>query len=620
MKKETAYKDCSLLLTLSVSFLAVSLVFILPILFGSYGNRMFLVRTAFYIIALPILYVFSKKHVKAGERTNNVTSKVLSFVFSQFLIIGENIFLFHSFILQTVPILSISYWVISTVILCSVLRPIIELIFQWLNSYKLENTSSSLNYRRLFLTTVVARLVCMGLFFPCIFDFDAALGLRTMIAPDEVISNHHPYAVQAIHAIFYKIGQWLGNPSFGFALLSLFSILISSLIVIYTTKVVANLLQKRKGAKFVGYTLALFPLFPLLSITCTKDGFFAYSFLFYLTTLLQIYATKGECLKSARFILVNIVAILTVCLTRHQGVYLIAVEILILLFVYSKYWKYILGIGFITGLFIFSYNQVYLKKLNVEPINKKEALNMLFQQTAYCLKVYPEDVTNDEYNSISRILDIDSIKQNYEYNITDNVKKYYYWTEGDKSGQDMLIHFRHVNHAGEDEALSAYKKVWAKMLMRHPDIYIDAWLCVISGFFYNNGICLFTFDTDWISSQATTPNYGFIQFSGPSKAITKINGYLSNLPVTELIFGIPFYNWIIILLLSLLFVRRNRYAIAAFTPVILSLLFLLICPVASGRYEYPIIMSVPVLFMFIVLTNKSNKTDEKSNCSSDSML
>lgn len=614
----TIHKNINTISTIAV-FIAIIVVFIIPILLsGSLVNKMFIMRLMSYAIIIPILHYYSVKSISTTSNIGTLLSIILSILFSQFLIIGEIVYVFHSIQICNSFWVALIYWSLSSIVLFIILRPIVEKLLYFLYNLKLRPSSSAINYRFLFFVSVSIRVLCFLLFYPCLFDFDAGLGLRIMLDPDEVVSNHHPYAVQLVHAIFYNWGFWLGDPTYGLAFLSIIFIFASSYIIIYLTKNIGAYVENQRWTKLVGYTLALFPVFPLLSITCTKDGFFAYCFLFYLATLIKIYVTNGACLKNVSFALINIIAIILICLTRHQGIYIVAIEFIVLIFTYKKYFKNILAISLFTLLLFFVYNDVYLELNHVEPTNKKETYNMLFQQTANYLRSYPDEVTKEEYEAISTVLNIDSITHNYEYNITDNVKKYYYWTEGENSIKDGLIHFRHVNHTGESIALKNYRKVWFKMLLKHPISYFDAWLCVISGFFYNNGVSLIAFDTNWVNSEATTPQYGFSQFKEVSNLVSSINGYLSNLPLFELIFGISFYNWCAIFLLSILIARRNKYILSVILPVTLSLCFLLLCPVASGRYEYPIIVSLPILFVLVV--KKQNLRAYEENSGAGTML
>ena len=102
-----------------------------------------------------------------------------------------------------------------------------------------------LNYRKWLILIVCARLFTLFLFYPLVFGFDSAVGLRTFMDPNCASCDHHPYFIQLIHALFFKIGKEIGHLSISFFLLALFSILFSSAIIIYGIRLMQHAKLKR---------------------------------------------------------------------------------------------------------------------------------------------------------------------------------------------------------------------------------------------------------------------------------------------------------------------------------------------------------------------------------------
>lgn len=563
---------------------------------------MYKLRIMVYGVLLPLLFTYCKSiHISFTDRIRRL-SAILAFTYSQFITIGTSIYLAHDFSLISSDVIYVSLWLVRTIVYCYVFYTILKYIIYYISHVDISIRDTNINLRRIFFVTLGVRLICFVLFFPCLFDFDGALGLRTMLQPDEVITNHHPYLVQLTHAAFYRLGEVLGNPSFGMGILTLIFIFVSSAIVVYTVQVLQLLCGNTRATKIAGYTLALFPLFPLLSIYTTKDGFFAYSFLLYTATLIKLYTTSGACARSPKYLLLHSIAVLLMCFTRHQGLYIVLLESIYLLILYRRYFLKLLGSILCSLIIVVGFTKFYLPSIDVEQTNKKESYNMLFQQTARYLILHPNDVTDKERNAISGIFNPDDIVKAYKYNITDDVKSYYKYSEGDKTKNDGLIHFRHVNHNGENEALSEYRKAWLSMFAKHPCCYFEATTAVIGGFFYNMGLTIIGFDTTWSNSEATTSEFAFSQFTSMSNICSRLIGYLSNIPILDLFFGISYYNWLALLLIGILLWRLDFKALAMFLPVVLSICMLILCPVATGRYEYPIIIILP-LFLTILLNN-----------------
>lgn len=602
----------SLLTTIILIIAALSVLATPPLFFDVPLPRAYFARALAYCILTPIIaYVCNRFKSKGNpERKSIGLSATLSIIFSQFICIGQSIFLTSSLRLCFYTPLSILYWIIATIVCAYIIYPIIDFIIQWLNTNINSANQNSLNIKKLLYVAAGIRGLLLIVFFPGIFDFDASFGLRTMIQQNEVISNHHPYFVQLVHSLFYKLGNLIGMPSIGMALISIVLITFSCFTIYYVITVLRLLKTNDKAISITGYILALFPLYPLLSIYITKDGFFAYSFLLYLTAIIKLYASKGRCITRTSFLMVLILSGLLMCMTRHQGIYIIGISTIGYTFLYRKYLIRTLTSGIIPIIVMLFFNNTVLPTLDVEETNKKESYNMFFQQTALYVRDYPSDITSAELQAIESILPIDSIRNAYTSNITDNVKSLYKYTEGDnlKFQSDGLLHFRHVNHSGETEDLASYREAWKSMFFRHPAVYCRAWLNVENGYFFNIGNPIFTFDSNWDTPPASNENYSFYHTKRPLEVCSEVAGYLSNLPFTDLFASLPYYIWATILLIMILIWRGDFTGIVVFMPIILSICVLCICPVASGRYEYPIIIGLPLMILYTKTQHNNAKT------------
>lgn len=583
----------------------------------------YILRNLFLCITFPLLMCYVKRLPTEISRRFKICAITSSVIFAQFLSLGE----FYSFdfsfnIFQSIQ-LSIIVWLLQSGTWILILYPIVKRVLWWFENYnikKAKDKTNKLNYKRLFLITLAIRLVCFVLFYPCLFDYDAAFGLRTMLQPGEVISNHHPYFIQVIHKAFYVLGGNLcGRPDVGMAVLTIIWILTSSYIILYATKIFYLLVENIRVTNIFGYILALFPIFPLLSIYITKDGFFVYSFLLYTSCLLQIYVSQGKCLKNLLFLSMFLISMILMCFTRNQGIYIIAFESLYLLWVYRKFWGQLISVCIIPIFLFYWVTIFYYPSIHVESDSKKEAYNMFFQQTARYLKTYPKDVSANELSALKTVLNIDSIATSYKPSITDPVKKFYIYGRIPVAKQDSLQHFPRWNHQGESEALSNYRKAWLTMLLKHPDAYIDAQLAVIWPFFYNGNLSLIYLEAGWDKSTATNEEYSFFHSTKFIYMFYKVKTYLMLLPVTDMIFGVYAYLWISVFLILLLIWRLDWKGIGVFLPVIISQVLLSLCPVATTRYALPIVILIPLLFVYLLKTNPYNGTTKK-NSSSNSLL
>lgn len=551
-----------------------------------------------YCSIFPFVWDHTTNKVVTLTSKHNRIALDLSFLFACFITLGYSIEVKHDFSLCYMNIVAALISTIKFALLIIALHPLVLYATAYFDR-PLQQSQAQLNLKKVFFLLAGVRLLLWIACFPGFFDFDAAFGLRTILNEGEVQCNHHPLFVQLIHGAFFNLGKMLGNPAVGMGILSLLSVVVSSAIIIYCI----NLLQKFGLGKKWLYSIiciyAFHPLFPIVSLYITKDGFFAYAFLLYFATIFDLLLTSGNALKKIDFVVLHIMSIVFVCLTRHQGFYIIVLESLILLLYYRKRWYSVLYSTLPAIIVVVLFNNVLLPRLDVEPSNKKEMYGMLFQQTAYYLTQHPDDVTESETSAIRGVMDPDLIVKKYQYNLVDDVKSCYVYTEKGEDQPDGMLHFRQVDHTGEKEALSAYQKAWLSMFLRHPVTYIEATCAVIGGFFYNVGTPIYYLDSNWDKSAlATNSNFTFIH---SDVFVIIYNRYLSRilaLPLLSILFSLPYYIWFSLLILGVLVCRLDMRGVVLSLPIILSIGVLLLCPVATGRYEWPVIMCLPLLFVY----------------------
>ena len=581
--------------------LAVILVSFSPVLTGLLGIRALLPKyTIFYGVTIPFLLAFFEKYSLNASFSLKVFSAIIAFIFSQFVTIEGSFYHMHSWALCFNSWTTIVTWCLRSFVYGFVFYKIslgIACIIE--NTFATSAKEYQLNYSKWLILIVCARLFALFLFYPLVFGFDSAVGLRTFMDPDCATTNHHPYFVQLIHALFFCIGKVIGHISVGFFVLGLLSILFSSAIILYGIRLMQY--AKLSSSLLIAFviTYALFPLYPYLSINPTKDGLFAYTFLLYLFTLFELYITKTRCLNEKRYLFLHGVSILLLCLTRHQGFYIVLVECALLLLCFKSNWKGIILMSVPSLCLVTAFNKVLLPFLNVEPAGKQEVYGTFFQQTAFYLQQHPDDVTTSELLAINRVLNSDTIVAKYEFDRTDPVKNGYKYNPWYRLYNGAPSIFRHIDHSHEAEDLKAYRSAWFSMGLRHPLTYIEASLAVSAGFFYNFNRLLLETEPKWAENgAATTPEYRFVHFNKAARIYNNRIYSWFKYPVLNWIIAIPYYNWAAIFLLGILFYRKDFKGLIIFLPILLSLGILLICPMIYGRYSYPIVMGLPLLFIY----------------------
>jgi len=567
-------------------------------------------HTIFYGILTPYLLAYFDKYNLYAKSSLKVLAAILAFIFSQFITIDGSFYHIQSWDLCFGSLSSMLIWIVRSLIYSYVFYKILLGILRIIEDFYSSNDGYHYNILKWFLLIVGVRLFTLILFYPCVFGFDAAVGLRTYLDSNCATCDHHPYFIQVIHGLFFSLGKDIGHISLGFALLSVLFILSSSGIILYGLKLFEKLKLSHRWLISIAIVYAVFPLFPYLSINPTKDGFFAYALLLYELVLFELYISQATCLKDIRYLILHNIAILLICLTRHQGIYIVILTSLFLIFNYRNYWKKILLITIPSLCIIFAYNKILLPYNNVEPAGKQEVYGTLFQQTANYLKQYPDDVTNKELTAINKVLNSDTIVSKYTFDKTDAVKNGYRYNPWYRVFVGSPSMFRHIDHTHENEDIKDYLSAWFSMGLKHPLSYIEASLGVSAGFFYNFNRLLLETEPRWAENgAATTPEYRFAHFNTIARIYNNRIYSWFKYPILNWIIAIPYYNWAAIILIALLFYRKDWKGLTVFLPVLLSLGILLICPMIYGRYAYPIVIGLPLLSVYAF--SSKNKTEDK---------
>ncbi len=447
----------------------------------------------------------------------------------------------------------------------------------------------------LFCIFFLSRIPYLILCYPCIFDYDSAASLSSF-SPQRVLYNHHPFFTSLLQKGAFEFGRYLGDPSLGFMFLSLFFITVTSLGGVYIFRVLQRFKTRNIFLWFFIIVYALFPLYSFLTIYNTKDGIFSYSVLFLITALIDLQGQTNMKKKPSWYIWAILsITSLMMCLSRHQGIYFIICQFFVVLFLYREYWKNLLASYLPPIAFYFVFTYILLPLWQVEKGGKQEIIGNLFQQVALCIIKHPQDITEKEQKAISNILNIplDSIPYQFKYNITDPIKFHYRYIPLRKWNQRI-----HFNKEDEYQALAAFLQSWWSITTRHPITSLTASLCVGEGFFYNFGKPIFSTDSWWNKCPYWLPEYHFYHHESFQQPVMSIFYFMARKPFTELFAALSYYSWYFLLVVLILVYRRDFKGLAIFLPCILTMVLFVICPVVTFRYVAPIIISIPIAFIY----------------------
>ncbi|MGN1389220.1 MAG: DUF6020 family protein, partial [Bulleidia sp.] len=413
------------------------------------------------------------------------------------------------------------------------------------------------------------------------------------------LNDQHPvFDTMLFAGIIYPVMKISGSWRIGFFAFVLLQALVTSLVLSSSIYFCRNHLKiSGKSSTLMMVIYCLFPFFPFAVQNLSKDSIYAWCYMLFLMFYLAILRTKGRFLKQRKHLILFILACLLCCFTKKTGMYLVLVSLLVLgLWIHSRKLVVIGAASFLlTGTII----PLAYPSLRITPGGEQEKYSVLFQQTARYVREYPDDVTEEEKESIDALLSYDSLAERYEPGSADNVKKEAFGISDSKIYQNWL-------------------KVWAAEGLRHPDSYINAYFALTAPLFSDFPIAPVIDSSSHGSlveeyiplSAAERPAFS----EKTSSVVRAVYEWFIRIPVLNLLFSEGLFVLLIPLFLIIQFskIRETRMFRLAALPMLLSILFgCLLAPVASGteawRYLVPLIYSVPLELVFLSKTRKKEE-------------
>ena len=319
---------------------------------------------------------------------------------------------------------------------------------------------------------------------------------------------------------------------------------------------------------------ALLPYHIMFSFTMWKDVYFAA----FVTLLITFYVrlVKGMGKAVINYIGFGISG-LFVCLIRSNGLFAY-VFVLAFVFLLARRQKKILFIMAATVCVSFVLKHAVLSAMNVTPPDTVESLSIPLQQIA---RVITDNgtVAEEDRAFLSNIIDVDSIPEIYNPDISDPVKN----AIRDFGNQQFL-----------SENLAGFAKMYLRTFVHNPTEYVIAWVDSTCGY-WNSGY------EYWIWYWDVEENeYGISRSIASEGMLHAMDEYLwlfYNNRILQVFCAVGFVSWIVLLILAVNIASANRTGIITVIPVLAIMLSLVISsPVYSEfRYMYAAFTSLPII-------------------------
>lgn len=341
----------------------------------------------------------------------------------------------------------------------------------------------------------------------------------------------------------------------------------------------------------------LLPVFPACAQNISKDAIFSWIYVLFALSFVELTRTKGEALSRRSFSLALFSLAFLCCFTKKAGLFVIILSLTGAFFAVKENKKRVAAMLMWLLCAIFIVAPVVKYALGISAARKSEIFSIPFQQTARYVKYYQQEIPQDEYAAIDKLLDMKTLATRYVPTNADSVKGF--------------------EELGGIRDYIGYVKVWIKQGLRHPACYVSAFNAMASGWF-SHYIALPPMNMNWHSQlnpkvlpEKTAMRIGIAKTSGD--AYQEYYKRLYEVPVLHCIFTYGFYASLLPgFVFAVAFRRRrreNRYLCLGIIPLVLSIVIgCWFCPVSVHiegiRYLFPVIYTLPLMLAYVIYIYK----------------
>lgn len=407
------------------------------------------------------------------------------------------------------------------------------------------------------------------------------------------MNNNNPVFSTILTNLFFDFGSLIGSQNIGMFLL----VSIQTLLLLAAFSSSFVLMKRFSTPYFLRMVLllsfALSPVFPGYAICITKDTLFSVFVVFYVTLLILLICHQELFRKHKILLLAFFIDALLMALLRNNGVYMLALSAPFLILVRSSVCRIAGASGCVAICLYLCFGNLLLPALGVQGGSIKEMLSVPFQQTARYVVEHSDEVTSAQEKTINKILDYDSLADNYDPGLSDGVKETF---KKESTANDLREYF----------------KAWVEMGATHPDTYAAATMANCYAYFYP-GI-----STGWIWTQLN--RFGMYDAQDVSGAyresgfdisqneswrpyqigLSKWYEVVSNSPL-GVFTNMGICAWVVVFCFSILISERKIKEVLPYIPMLVLLLVCVASPQnGNPRYALPLICASPILLVYFL--------------------
>ena len=410
------------------------------------------------------------------------------------------------------------------------------------------------------------------------------------ITVDESFIDHHPVFDTLLFGAFLTFGDAIGSQNVGLFAYSLFQCILTAgmlgLCCCYLERLQVPKLFRVISLAFCAFFIPI----PMWATCMIKDALYSVMFALFCLVFAEAVRTRGGSLESKRMVVAYILIACLCILTKKTGALIVAIATIVLFIFARKRWRELL-LGFATPLvicFILIPVALYPAIGGVASGGKQEMFGFAFQQVITAINE-DDDLSSQELESVSKVLDIERAQKKYQVNIVDPVKNS---ARKDATTSDYL------------NFIPAYFTIGA----RHIPAYTSSIFNVV-GTLVTPGRTFTYFNTpeqtdEWKSQfiKADTKGELHLTFNKPEPIASASDAFntlwrkgIPKLGPFQIPFNVGFYGgWIPMICIVICLFKNRKWAISL-VPIIIAFGIIVIGPASSVRYALPMLYTTPLM-------------------------
>ncbi|MCI9398229.1 MAG: hypothetical protein HFJ07_00135 [Lachnospiraceae bacterium] len=546
------------------------------------------------VFCIMVLYYINKRGIFTETTEREIKfSIVMGIIISISIVWGKNLVEYESTLFLAVRT------ILLIMALCpffiNVMKIFFTANFTWFEQKNLK-VDMLKNFLICWCVIFIAYIPVLLAFYPGIVTYDIYDQFSQVLSGEYNLK--HPIAHTMFMGIIFKLVYRLtGDWNKGALVHSIIQMLIMTGVFSYISVWIYKFSKSKRLFLVIIAFWVVLPIHPIFTIVTTKDILFSAIVAILVLKLME----SGICEQTQKS-LIKIIAYFCVLffllfIFRNNALYAVLL-FLPALFFYGAVGRKIILSAVLAVIMLFLYNYVLHNYIHALDGPKVEMFSVPVQQIARVYNLCNDNLLDNEKEDIERLFG-DEGKETllkYESRKADVVKERF-----------------DQNYAWENNELK-YINLWIKWGIKHPGVYLDAWMNLINGYFcFDDEIPDKQTYRTYIEIRCNAYNEMGLHFSTKNKKLFDLydslfrKGKCQEIPFLSIVCQLAFYDWALILVFAYVW-QKKRYRLLPPIILLLAILFTnLLGPVALLRYIYPFIVCFPTLIFALTRCSRGIK-------------